>query len=215
MPSIFWCLLITLKQGLFPRKCLVCCREGALGCASHPLPKKSARLKIFIKPQLLVLAASDYQSKMSQNLVKALKFNRQKSALKPMVELMSQTINWETYSDYTLVPIPLHWSRRWWRGFNQAELLAVDLSHKTGLRHQPWLKKIKRTPSQAWLSKGQRSVNLSGVFAGDRASLAPKKIILIDDVCTTGATLKTAARTLKLAGAENIIGLVFAHQKKG
>lgn len=207
-------VLAFLKQSLFPDKCLVCRREGSLGCDLHPLPEKSDFIHLKPDTHFLVWAATQYHLEMNQALVKALKFKRQKSALAPMVNLMYKTLDWDAYNQYTLVPIPLHWSRRWWRGFNQTELMVNALSKKTGLKTSTTLQRIKRTQPQSQLDKLGRDLNLNNAFKCNSSKALPLKIILVDDVCTTGNTLKAAAQVLSRAGVEDIVALVFAYQAK-
>ena len=103
-----------------------------------------------------------------------------------------------------LVPVPLHGRRRRARGSNQAELLARELGRWTKLPVETrWLKRVKDTPSQTGLSPAQRVENVRGAFA-TKNKLDRKRILLIDDVCTTGATLNACARVLKRAGAETV-----------
>lgn len=113
-----------------------------------------------------------------------------------------------------LVPVPLHPQRLWGRRFNQASELAKSISRETGVpvAHEA-LKRIKATKSQVGLSAPERVRNLSGAFsseAGSKALLAGKRVILIDDVMTTGSTLNSAARVLRRAGAAEVDALVFA-----
>lgn len=102
-----------------------------------------------------------------------------------------------------LVPLPLHWWRRWRRGYNQSALLAQYLSQRLNIPYQHALTKTRRGRSQKQLSRRERLRNLKGSFA-IRAPLAGKRIALIDDVMTTGATAETACKTLKAAGAKTV-----------
>ncbi|MFQ5777687.1 MAG: ComF family protein [Terriglobia bacterium] len=113
-----------------------------------------------------------------------------------------------------LVPVPLHPRRQRARGFNQAELLARELSRSTHLPVQSrWLTRIKDTPSQTGLTRAQREQNVRGAFAS-KAKLDNRRILLLDDVCTTGATLNACARTLKRAGAAQVEALTVARVVK-
>ena len=113
-----------------------------------------------------------------------------------------------------LVPIPLHWSRLWRRRFNQAAILAGFVSSESGVPCDPFLlKRLKATRTQTALTKAQRRDNLRGAFAVPaeaRANVAGQRILLIDDVVTTGATANAAARTLLRAGAKAVDVLSFA-----
>jgi len=109
------------------------------------------------------------------------------------------------------VPVPLHWSRRLWRGYNQSLVIAKKLKHPTA-KISTELVRIRRTKSQPMMaSLAARAKNVAGAFAvryGHR--LAGKKVCLVDDIKTTGATLNECAKTLKEAGAAKVFALVLA-----
>ena len=115
-----------------------------------------------------------------------------------------------------VVPVPLHRSRRWSRQFNQAELLAKELSRliATPCRTK-CLRRVRSTPPQAGLSHRRRRENVSGAFAAaDAACLKGRRVLLVDDVMTTGATLDACARVLKGAGARYVGSLTLARAKR-
>lgn len=110
-----------------------------------------------------------------------------------------------------LVPVPLTRQRLQERGYNQALLLAREAAGHLGLPVWPALRKVRETPSQTVLGKAGRQQNLRGAFqpvAGYR--LADRRLLLVDDVLTTGSTLAEAAAVLQAAGATRVYGLVFA-----
>lgn len=113
-----------------------------------------------------------------------------------------------------LVPIPLHRMRLAARRFNQAMALAQWVSSATGVPVSPVaLQRVKPTPQQVGLSKLQRSVNLQGAFKVPdeaRPLVRDRRLVIIDDVLTTGATTNAAARVLLRAGAANVDVLTFA-----
>jgi len=112
-----------------------------------------------------------------------------------------------------IVPVPLHFHRRWQRGYNQSELLAKFLGRKLGIPCRTPLKRVRATRRQATLPREDRLRNLTGAFAvGRPASVTGKKILLVDDVLTTGATLHAAAQTLLDAGAAEINVFVAARR---
>jgi len=113
----------------------------------------------------------------------------------------------------TIVPVPLHWSRRFQRGYNQSELLAKEIAKTLDKNLVAGnLYRRKLTKPQFGLSKDEREVNVRGVFAVRNTSLIKNKnILIVDDVCTTASTLEECAKTLKRAGAEKVFCLVVAH----
>ncbi len=104
-----------------------------------------------------------------------------------------------------IVPVPSHWRRRLWRGFDQAAVLARELARHTGIPTAQALRRTRHTDPQAGLTRRQRRLNIRGCFQ----TIAPDKIqgrrvLLIDDVLTTGATANAAAEALKAAGAAHV-----------
>jgi ComF family protein len=118
-----------------------------------------------------------------------------------------------------LVPVPLHWRRQWARRFNQSALLADIVAHSSGVsaRHRA-LKRVKATPQQVGLSLSARAQNMQGAFRvppDGKAEVAGRRLILIDDVLTSGATMDACARALLRAGAAQVDALVFARVVAG
>lgn len=113
-----------------------------------------------------------------------------------------------------LVPVPLHRTRLWSRRFNQAAALAQIVSRQSGVPLAPLaLARVKRTRQQVGLTRPQRADNLQGAFKvppGARPQIEGRRILLVDDVLTTGATANAAARALLRAGADAVDILTFA-----
>jgi ComF family protein len=113
-----------------------------------------------------------------------------------------------------LVPVPLHWRRLWMRRFNQAAALAKVMSAASGVPVlADSLKRVKATAHQVGLSKNERAVNVQGAFrvpAAKRVNVVGRRLLLVDDVLTTGATVDGCARALLRAGAAHVDVLVFA-----
>jgi ComF family protein len=107
-----------------------------------------------------------------------------------------------------LVPVPLHRWRIWKRGYNQAALIAAALSRRTGIEAGlDMLQRVKATPPLKAMNRRERALAVSGAFRvreGDKAALAGRRIILVDDVFTSGATGDACIRALKRAGAAEV-----------
>jgi ComF family protein len=113
-----------------------------------------------------------------------------------------------------MVPVPLHWRRQWARRFNQSALLAEVIA-KTSGRPVAYgaLKRSKATPQQVGLAKADRALNVQGAFRvppDGKAEVVGRRLVLVDDVLTSGATVGACARALLRAGAANVDVLVFA-----
>jgi ComF family protein len=112
-----------------------------------------------------------------------------------------------------LVHVPLHWSRRWHRGYDQAACLARRLHERLGLDLLPALRRVKATPRLADRGRAERIALMRGAFRVRRAAarrLAGRDVVLVDDVLTTGSTCDAATRVLRKAGARRVLVLVLA-----
>lgn len=111
-----------------------------------------------------------------------------------------------------MVPVPLHWRRRWQRGYNQSAALCRGLAAILQLPYQPsWLRRVRHTPRQFSQTPATRKANVRGAFrARPGVSLQGRSVLLVDDVMTTGATASEAARALRTGGAERVIVAVLA-----
>ena len=119
--------------------------------------------------------------------------------------------------DYVLVPVPLEKRKLKWRGFNQSEEIGKEISKFLNIPLiNDILFKIKETLPQVELSEKEREENIKGVFIiRNRKKISGKKILLVDDVYTTGSTMKECAQILKKAGAKEVIGIVIARAAPG
>jgi ComF family protein len=110
-----------------------------------------------------------------------------------------------------VVPVPLHWSRRWERGFNQCHFLARELARQLKIPESRTLRRKRRSEDQKSLSGTERRKNLKQAFElHSSISLKNQKVILVDDVLTTGATADACSRVLVDAGATEVIVAIVA-----
>jgi ComF family protein len=140
-------------------------------------------------------------------IVHALKYGRRPSLARPLARLMAACAPDALSGVDVVIPVPLHRGRRRTRGFNQAEELARHL----GPRWTNALTRTRPTPSQTDLPAARRHANVRDAFAlRRRHAVAGLCILLVDDVCTTGATLEACARVLVRAGAREVRALIAA-----
>lgn len=145
-----------------------------------------------------------------QQLIHLLKYGKVETLAGPMARLLVRALPLEQTFD-AVIAMPMHWRKRWERGFNQAELLALPVARRYGLKLSANLRRKRYTKPQAGLTEAERRENLKGSFRVRKAGqIAGKRILLIDDVFTTGATLRAAAAELKAAGAAHVSALTLA-----
>ncbi|MBP1633821.1 MAG: phosphoribosyltransferase [Acidobacteria bacterium] len=155
-------------------------------------------------------AAGAYAGALRQ-LIHAMKYDGREGLAAPLAALMRQRGAEALDGAAVLVPVPLHWRRRWRRGFNQAEALAARL----GLPVRAALVRSRATSPQFGLPAGRRDDNVRGAFRPARRRRARQAVrgavvVLVDDVATTGATLRACAEVLKGMGAREVRALTAA-----
>lgn len=179
---------------LFPIRCVGCRRYDEWLC-----------------PTCLDTLQPVYQEPLLQQAIIQLKYHGQRGLAVPLGRYLSNHVARDSYD--VVVPVPIHWLRRLKRGYNQTELLAQQLP-------KPWLpalKKIKATASQAKLNKQERQYNLAGAFRISercRRLIQQKRVLLVDDVYSTGSTTATCANVLLAAGAKSCMIAVVAYNQK-
>jgi ComF family protein len=138
------------------------------------------------------------------------KYGRIRTMVRPLGDLLAAAIPRDEQFD-VVAAVPLHWRRQWRRGFNQAELLARDIGRRRGIPLMKPLRRARPTLTQAGLSNTARRHNVAAAFRMRRGRhVEGKRILLIDDVMTTGSTAAACARVLKSAGAARVVLLTVA-----
>src|SRR5579863_7362384 len=151
---------------------------------------------------------------ISRALVHALKYG-DRLDLAPMMGRWISHAGREILAEAdALIPVPLHWRRLWARRFNQSAMLAAAISTESGVPIAAGaLKRVKPTAQQVGLSRSERAANVQGAFRvppEGRGEVAGRRLVLVDDVLTSGATVDGCARALLRAGAANVDVLIFA-----
>lgn len=215
-------LLDRILDLVFPPKCKFC---GALVDRSSldPCPKCPPGLWLE-GPQAVVpgdhfarcVCAAWYTGALREE-VKRFKFRNQPGHAKAYGPMLARTIRFYLPGAYDLITwVPVSPETLETRGYDQARLLAEETAKALGTEALPLLEKIKNNKPQSSLEgANQRWKNVKGVYAvPDPAALAGKRVLVIDDILTTGATLEEAARTLRQAGAAQVVAAAFCRTPK-
>ena len=151
-----------------------------------------------------VTRLSQYDEPMD-GWIKQMKFAKQWSWAPYLGRLLAKRVGEPIKQDKIAVTyVPMHWRRRWRRGFNQAELMAKALANARNWPVVPMLKRAHWTPPQPSVTTSQREANVKQSFALRKVDLSGWQIVVVDDLKTSGATLGTCCKMLKEAGARSI-----------
>lgn len=181
---------------LCPRCGMPLRRAACSACSSRPWALHALRVAVEFAPPV-------------RTLVHRLKFRRAPFLAEPLSDLLLEAQREFGAGDLLLAPVPLHADRERQRGYNQAALLAGALGARTGLPCTAVIARVRATPPQVGLSLQERWQNVAGAFAVT-AQVGGARVLLVDDVATTGATLNAAATALRAAGAAWVGGIAVA-----
>ena len=206
---------------LFPKFCFNCQKEGTYLCLDCEAVLDINRFHKPFSDQHLndLYWAVDYQKPLIRKLIHSFKH-------KPFIKELSKSLSLliinhfqliekkPDFSDFVLIPVPLDQKTLRRRGFNQAQELSQQLSLTWNIPSlNDYLIKIKKTFLQSQLAKQERLGNIRNTFlVKNQEKIKNKKILLVDDIFATGATMKECAYILKKAGAQKIIGIVIARE---
>jgi ComF family protein len=227
-------LLAWLLDLIFPPRCASCDEPGAYLCAaclaridwiSPPLcphcgeptpagaPCPRARRHL---PLLDGLRSAAWHTGPLRVAVHRYKYRGQRVLAGPLAGILLRAWRREPPPADLLVPVPLHAQRLRERGFNQSALLARHVSHEIGIPMDAHaLRRVRHTAPQVELSGPERLANVEGAFVYAGASLSGRAVCLVDDICTTGATLQACASVLREAGARSVWAFTLARPHWG
>ena len=212
-----------LLQLIFPPKCIFCDSLLKIGskryiCDNcyHEIPFNYTEINSrgYVDK---IIAACSYTGIIRKALIK-FKFNDRPGFYRTLAQLFVETTGLYDRRDEfdVIVGIPLHKKRKSDRGYNQAQLLAKEISKKTGIAD--WSAILERpvyTEAQSLLNRDKRQKNIKGAFRVlDPKMISGKKVLIIDDIVTTGSTLNECGIILKMCGATYVEAGVIAHADK-
>ena len=211
MISYLQSLLEQLLDLIYPERCTVCGTTGSLFCAAcssrlTPYPPEAT------PPGLeAMLVAWLYEDEVRQ-AIHALKYRRRRRIALLLADALADA--WPPPPGDALIPVPLHPDRLAERGFNQAEELARRLSQRWRLPLcKEGLVRGRDTGHQARLGRRARQSNVAGAFLWCGRYPPPERVLLVDDVLTTGATLVACADALRLAGTQEVRAVALARSR--
>jgi ComF family protein len=214
----------TLLGLLFPDRCAGCGRSGSLFCTAcqaslQPYPIADSThitaARVTGQPPLLdeIAIAFVFEGTLRE-AIHRLKYKRVQRMASPLAELLVGQLRRVAFPADALIAVPLHPRRMSERGFNQSAVLAHHLSRLSGLPVlQSGLIRNRDTAHQVGLDTHARRQNVHNAFAWQDETPPPERVLLIDDVVTTGATLEACAGALRLAGTREVRALVLARSQ--
>ena len=206
-PGARWCLVCAAQvETIYPP---VCNRCGRI-VDSH----RTCNACQTISPQFTSIQSWAFYDGPVRSAIQSLKYKRDialgELLSRNLITLLSR-INWQIE---LITPVPLSIARQAERGYNQASLLSIPVALGLRIPYNPAaLRKVRDTRSQVGLSHHQRRENIEGAFWADPKPVKGKRVLVIDDVVTSGATLNECAGVLFAAGAAEVYGLTVAQAK--
>jgi ComF family protein len=186
--------------------------EGKCGSCAQPLPAGSMCIPCSTDPIPVgwTEAWGDYRDGL-ERLLHAFKFERQEFLDEALSGLLESAVRGRGDTSFdAIVPVPMHRSKLRRRGYNQSELLARSLSRRLGIRCDPrLLAKTREKGTQSALPRPARAANVRGVFASNERARG-LAVLLVDDICTTGETIRACATALMSAGASRVCAVAVA-----
>lgn len=216
---------VELLDLFFPQRCVGCHRPGHALCPDcighiHPIPPPTClhcgrplmtatgpctcRMRVW---HLEGIRAATLHDGIARDAIHGIKYDSRRDLATPLASLLRRALVDVPFHFDLITAVPLHPTRERERGYNQAELLARSLAAQTGSQYRPGMERFRATADQIGLSVAERHANVHAAFRADPVAFQRQRVLLIDDVCTTGATMEACAQALHAAGAKAVFGL--------
>lgn len=206
-----------LETGLdlvFPPRCAGCRRVDVHWCVecqrsldALPLPASDT----YPETAFTAFATSGGHAGLLRKAILALKFENTPQLARPLGARLALLVARENWTPDLLVPVPLHPSRERERGYNQAQLVGQELAQLLDIPQEAGaLQRVIATRAQIGLDRTQRQRNVAGAFSAGSELIGGRDVLLVDDVYTTGATLRECARALRAGGAGKVYGVTLS-----
>ena len=202
-----------LQDLIFPPTCGHCGRVDFRFCPAclRELEQAPMALSQMRVESLDALRATGGHHGVIQNAVHAFKYDDARELAAPLADRLFKALRLLNLPIDALVPVPLFADRHAERGYNQSELLCQQLALKTGIPARPTvIERIRQTSQQATLSGFERQDNVKDAFAAS-ADVMGLSVLLVDDVATSGSTLRECAKALRQQAAGPICGIAVSH----
>lgn len=199
-----------MLDAIAPLRCLGCNKIGTIACAGC-LSKVRIELKVVPGQKLMptIVSVADFDEPLVKNLIHALKYQAVSAASQPLADwLIKELANLIQPGD-ALIPVPLHSIRQRERGFNQSEELIKKIADKFQIPTSHSLKRIRNTKPQVECTGEERKNNLKDAFIYE-SMLNAKRILLLDDVTTTGSTFLECAKAIRKISSVPILAVAVA-----
>ncbi|MDP2874400.1 MAG: ComF family protein [bacterium] len=199
----------TVLDVILPRSCLGCGQEGRYVCEQCDLFLSEAT-SLFRQEGLEELVSAWEYDGLIKDIILRVKYDGMFDAIGELVEKAFATKKPYIPEDAMITFVPMFKKKEKQRGFNQAELIAQKIREMTGAKMLPLLEKVKDTSSQTKLDKTERLANVRGSFRRKEGIVYPSNVLLVDDVWTSGATMKECAKVLRRSGVKRVFGFTLA-----
>ncbi len=217
---------------LFPVRCVSCRRAGESLCSDcrsriqfvtppfcsrcgAPEPRsRTTCLRCRANPLALTLIRSvGFHEGVLREAVHAHKYNNRRDLTAPLAALLAELFCSLKLHPDIITSVPLHPRRERERGYNQSELLGREFAKNVSLPYIDGLRRTRETADQVNLNGTRRRENVRGAFTADAAAFLDKRVVLVDDVCTTGSTLDECGIALLERGAREVYGLTVSRPR--